>query len=192
MEQLTDAELMALVKEGDFTAFDHLYNRYRERLRRFLFLLTWDQDTAEDYLQEVFIRLYRARELYKPTGKFSAYIFQIAKNYYLSRQRKKRRRVEEISLFHESRNGSRPFENIRANKRVEPEVHLLEEYQRWRIRQAVQSLPERQKLVFVMSHYEDMKYSEIAEVLNVPVGTVKSRMSAATSTLRDILKEELK
>ncbi len=177
------------MKTGDFRAFDELYARYSQSLRRFLFSLTWDQDTAEDYLQEVFLRLYRARERYEPTGKLSSYLFRIAKNYYLSQVRKKRR-SEEMSLSLENRDGFRPFESIRANERIEPEVHLMEAYRRWGIRQAIRALPEKQKLVFVMSHFQEMKYDEIAEVLRIPVGTVKSRMFAAVNTLKTLLKEE--
>ncbi len=186
MECLTDVELMELVRRRDFAAFDELYNRYSGMLRRFLFSLTWDQDTTEDYVQEVFVRLYRARDRYAPSGEFASYLFRIAKNYYLS-QCRKNGRIQEVSLSHEDRNGHRPFEKIRANERIEPEVHLMEEYRRWQIRQAIRSLPEKQKLVFVMSHLEEMKYEEIAEVLGVPVGTVRSRMFAAVQNLRAAL-----
>jgi RNA polymerase sigma-70 factor (ECF subfamily) len=187
MERLTDDRLMELVRGGDFAAFDELYNRYSGALRRFLFSLTWDQDTTEDYLQEVFVKLYRARDRYTPTGKLSNYLFRIAKNYYLSQCRKKCR-LQEVSLSTEDRNGFRPFERLAVNERIEPEVHLMEEYRRWQMRQAIGSLPEKQKLVFVMSHFEEMRYEQIAEVLGVPVGTVKSRMFAAVQNLRAALK----
>lgn len=189
MEELSDAELMEMVKGGDFRAFDQLHSRHAGAVRGFLFSLTWDEDLAEDYLQEVFIRLYRARDRYQPTGKFSTYLFQIAKNYYLTQRRK--RRAGEISITQQDRNGCRPFENIRANARVEPEVRLMEDYRRWNIRRAIQALPESQKLVFVMCHIEDMKQADVAEVLGIPVGTVKSRMFAAVSTLRSLLKEDM-
>lgn len=187
MQSLTDAELMELVKQGDFSAFDELYTRYNNSIRRFLYSLTWDEDTAEDYLQEVFYRLYRARSRYQPTGKFSTYLFQIAKNFYLAQCRKQRKAQPEVSFSQEDRNGFRPFENIRANARVEPEVHLMEEYQRFQLRRAINTLPDHQRLVFVMSHFEEMKYTEIAEVLDIPVGTVKSRMSKATNRLKALL-----
>ncbi len=190
MQELSDSDLMMLVKQGDYAAFDELYNRYRKPVLRFLFSLTWDHDVAEDALQEVFLRLYRARDRYQPTGQFSTYIFQIAKNYYLAQARKKKARGEEMSLAHEDRNGFRPFENLRVNERIEPEVHLLEEYRKHGIRRAIAALPEHLKLVFVMSHFEDMKYAEIAEVLGIAVGTVKSRMFAAVTTLRALLKED--
>lgn len=186
LDRLTDVELMELVKASDFAAFDELYNRYSGIIRRFLFSLTWDQETAEDYLQEVFLRLYRAREQYEATGKFSNYLFRIAKNYYLGQARKKKARGQEMLL-----SDGDPFRDIRANERIEPEVHLIEDYRRWRIRQAVSSLPENQKLVFVMSHFHDMKYAEISDALGIPVGTVKSRMFTAVKTLRQTLKEDL-
>ncbi len=188
MEHLTDAELMERVKCGDFRAFDVLYCRYEHPVRRFLFSLTWDQDTTEDYVQEVFLRLYRARDRYEPTGKMLNYILRIAKNYYLGRVRRKR--PDEFSLSHEQRDGFRPFESIRASSKVEPEVHLLEGYRRLAIRRAIAALPEKQKLVFVMSHFQEMRYEEIAEVLRIPVGTVKSRMFAAVNTLKGMLEEE--
>lgn len=190
MQQLSDADLMMLVREGDYVAFDKLYDRYRAPIQRFLFSLTWDQDLAEDGLQEVFLRLFRARDRYEPTGKFSTYIFQIAKNYYLAQARRARARSEEVSLAHEDRNGFKPYENLRVNERIEPEVHLLDEYRKLNIRRAIAALPEHQKLVFVMSHFEDMKYAEIAEVLGIAVGTVKSRMFTAVNTLRTMLKED--
>lgn len=190
MQQLSDADLMMLVRQGDYVAFDELYDRYRGPITRFLFSLTWDQDLAEDGLQEVFLRLYRARDRYEPSGKFSTYIFQIAKNYYLAQRRKQKTRPEVASLAEEHRNGFRPYENLRVNQRIEPEVHLLEEYRKLGIRRAIASLPEGQMLVFVMSHFEDMKYAEIAEVLGIAVGTVKSRMFAAVNSLRAMLKED--
>lgn len=187
LSQLSDTELMELVRSSDYAAFDELYNRYSARIRRFLYSLTWDQDTAEDYLQEVFLRLYRARDTYQPTGRFSTYLYQIARNYYLTQRRK--RGPEEVSLAHEEKDGFRPFEDLPANQRIEPEIHLIEAYRRWQICRAIDSLPEERKLVFVMSHIEGMKYAEIAEVLGIPVGTVKSRMFTAVNELRSLLKE---
>jgi DNA-directed RNA polymerase specialized sigma24 family protein len=73
--------------------------------------------------------------------------------------RKKRARGEELSLSHEDRNGFRPFENLRVNERIEPEVHLLEEYRKLGIRRAIAALPEHQKLVFVMSHLEAIQFT---------------------------------
>ncbi|MCE5199386.1 MAG: sigma-70 family RNA polymerase sigma factor [Armatimonadota bacterium] len=192
MEQLSNAELMELVRNSDFVAFDELYNRYREDVFKFLYSLTWDRDVAEDYVQEVFLRLYTARNRYTPTAKFSTYLFQIAKNYYLYQRRGQKAQTKDLSLSYKDCSGFCPFENIRANERVEPEVQLMEEYRRLNIRRAIGMLPEGQKLVFVMSHIRDMKYAEIAEILQIPEGTVKSRMFAAVNKLQSLLKERYK
>jgi RNA polymerase sigma-70 factor (ECF subfamily) len=190
MDELSDTELMLLVKEGDYRAFDRLYERYRGPVQRFLFALTWDAQAAEDGLQEVFVGLFRSRADYVPTAKLSTYLFRIARNYYLA-QRRRRRSAQEVSLSCPGRDGSDPFAGIRANEMVEPEIRLMQAYRRWRIRRAIQSLPEGQQLVFVMAHFEGMKYAEIADVLNVPVGTVKSRMFTAVRSLQTLLKEEI-
>ena len=189
MNDKTDSELMEQIKSSDFGAFDELFSRYSGRVRSFLLNLTWEPDLVEDWVQEVFYRLWKARERYQPVSKFSTYILQIAKNLYISALRKSKAAPTD-SLSDETRDGYRPFANIRANARMEPEVHLLEEYRRYRIRQAIKALPEAQRLVFVMAHLEDIPYAEIAEILNTPIGTVKSRMHAAVQTLWRTLEEQ--
>ena len=180
--QKEDEELMSLVKTGDFGAFDALYARYSPGIRRFLFNLLWDDDAADDATQEVFFRLYRGRNAYEPAGKLSTWLFQTAKNYFISQCRK------------QHSNGQAPiqlYENIRANPRIEPDIHLLEEYRRHSIRRAVLRLPAPQRLVFVMSELEGLKYAQISEMLGIPVGTVKSRMFAAVAALRNMLEGEI-
>jgi RNA polymerase sigma-70 factor, ECF subfamily len=184
MNDLTDGELMALVREGDLVAFDALYDRYRDRVYRFLFSLTWDDQEAEDYLQETFLRLYQARDRYVETGSLSTYLMRIATNHFRW-QRRKRRCRNDVPMLP-------PMAAIRANASVEPDVQLLAGYERWRIRRAIEALPEGRRLVFVMAHLEDMKYAEIAEVLGIPVGTVKSRMAAAVRSLRATLEEGMR
>ena len=177
---------MELVKLGDYSAFDELYSRYSEPIRRFLFQMTWDNDLAEDFLQETFLRLYRTRHRYEPTGKFSTFLLQIAKNYYLTQRRTTRLHGEIVSLV----DSPAGFENIRANARIEPEVRLIEDYMQLRIRRAIAALTAAERMVFVLAHFEDRKYAEIAELLAIPVGTVKSRMHAAVNRLRNILRED--
>jgi len=182
MDGLTDHELMAMVRGGSFSAFDALYERYRHRVYRFLFSLTWNYDEAADGMQETFVRLYQARARYEPTTQFSTYLFQIAANYY--RWQRRKRGVRREAPLGENVTG------LLAGAATEPETHLLAAYERWRVRQAIASLGEGRRLVFVMAQLEGMRYAEISEVLGVPVGTVKSRMSAAVRELREILAQE--
>jgi len=122
MELLSDTELMELVKLGDYCAFDELYKRYRGPISRFLFSLTWDQEMAEDCLQEVFFRLFQARHRYEPSGKFSTYIFQIAKNYYIGQRRKEKKRSEKVLILQEHADGRSPLDGVLANERLDPEA----------------------------------------------------------------------
>lgn len=173
---------MSLVKTGDFSAFDVIYRRHAPGVRRFLYSLWWDDDAADDGTQEVFFRLYKARYTFEPSGKLSAWLFQTAKNYFVSRCRKERH------------NGTLPihlYEGICAGPKVEPDIHLLEDYRRHSIRRAISQLPAAQRLVFVLAQVEGLKYTEISEKLEIPVGTVKSRMFAAVASLRRMLEEQL-
>src|SRR5579862_1922396 len=114
MDELSDTELMRLVKAGDYRAFDVLYHRYRGPILRFLFSLTWDAQAAEDGLQEVFVGLFKARADYIPTAKLSTYLFRIARNHYLM-QCRKLRCTQEVSLSCMAHDGSDPFAGIQAN-----------------------------------------------------------------------------
>ncbi len=190
MENHSDQELMEKVRLGDFQAFDSLYHCYQARVRRFLYLLCWDGETADDLTQEVFLRIWRRREHYRPCGAFANYALQIAKNCYLDLRRAGKRRVGERPLEPERPDGS-PFRAVKADSRVEPEERLMEDYRRYRIRKAIALLPEPQQMVFVLAHLEGLKYAEIAQILQVPCGTVKSRMHAAVTTLRRLLEEEM-
>ncbi len=189
IDQRSDKELMARVRDGDFAALDALYRRHQRAIRRFLMSLTWNEDTAEDYLQEVFCNLWKARGRYQPTGTFTTYLFQIAKNHYLSERRRQKRRSEIRRQAGALHDGRHPLADIPANRRVEPEARLLAGYRLFRIREAIGQLPEGQKLVFVLAHLEGMPYDTIARVLDIPVGTVKSRMSGAVRRLQGLLQE---
>jgi RNA polymerase sigma-70 factor (ECF subfamily) len=182
LAQKDDRELMELVKTGDFGAFDEIYRRYSQDVRRFLYSLWWDEEAANDATQEVFYRLYRARESFEPGGKLSSWLFHTAKNYFVSQCRKDRS------------NGKAPvrlYEGIRAGPSVEPDIYLLELYRRHSVRRAIAQLPPTQRVVFVLAQFEDLKYAEISEKLGIPVGTVKSRMFAAVASLRRMLEEHI-
>ena len=173
-----EAELMLRVKDGDEDAFDELIRRYRRPLQGFFYSLCWNADIAQDYAQEVFVRLWLARDRYEASGRFKCYIFRIARNYWMTVLRKRKCRPEPMFLeeMWQPETGESGLERL-----------LIKRYEDRRIKMAIADLPEHYRLVFVLSHFQDMKYSEIAEVLEIPVGTVKSRMSSAVRRLREWL-----
>jgi RNA polymerase sigma-70 factor (ECF subfamily) len=178
----TDIELMLRVRGGDLRAFQQLVERYREPLRRFFAALLADRSQADDCVQETFLRLWLLRDRYEPTGRFSTYLFQIGKHHLLNERRKA---------------SAMPVRPIEAGDQElwiavegQPEPLLLRQVQSARIRSAVEALPEIYRSVFQLSHFEGLKYAEIACRLQIPVGTVKSRMAEAMRRMRESLSED--
>ena len=182
----SDIDLMLRVSEGDTVAFAVLMERYRPRLSGFFRSLGAAPEAAEDLLQETFIRLWGARERYRPEARFSTYLMEIARNLWLNERDRVRRRPAMAPL--EGTGGAAgALELAQADARAQPEEVALARERRDRILAAVDALPERQKLVFVLSQSEGMRYREIAESLRIPEGTVKYRMHEAVHALRRAL-----
>jgi RNA polymerase sigma-70 factor (ECF subfamily) len=178
----SDIDLMLRAREDDAAAFHELARRYREPLRRFFASLLADRSQADDCVQETFLRLWLARRRYEPTGKFSTYLFQIGKHYWLNQQKKFRPELVDLEL--------EELSAARALHVSEPQAVLLQRYRDSRIRRAVAALPEHYRMVFEMSHFEGLKYIDIAGRLEIPIGTVKSRMAEAVRRLRQALARE--
>ncbi|MCA1594967.1 MAG: RNA polymerase sigma factor [Chloroflexi bacterium] len=183
-----DAALMCRARDGDVGSFSQLFDRHRRRVEQFLFRLFRNREKAEDGTQEVFVRLWIARRRYEARGQFTTFLYQIAHNYWRDEIRKMHVRPAEveITLEAETRPGSLM---LRAPAATEPHYQLLLNYQQWRIRDAIGRLPEIYRAAFVLVHLEDRKIVEAAEILELPVGTVKSRLHTATRLLRDRLAE---
>ena len=187
-----DSQLMERFRDGDDEAFPLLVDRFQKPLINFFFRLTWDRFAAEDYAQEVFARLIRHRHSYRPIAKLSTYVFRIAKNYWIDRVRARAAAPEMSSLdttIYQDDGRAITLGETVEGKAPQPTVELDRKDIRERVKQAVSRLPEEQRLVFVLSENQGLKYADIAEVLEIPVGTVKSRMHAAVGRLREMLKD---
>lgn len=186
----TDAGLMLRVQRGDTGALNVLYERWNRPILHFFYHMGVDRDRAEDGMQEVFLRLLKSAKHYRPIGKFSTYLFQIAKNYWFNERGKIRRAGRPFSGLApaggvDSTAGAMQFPDSTAG----PRTRAINEEMDFRVRDAVQGLSEPLRVVFVLSTYEGMKYEEIGEVLGIPVGTVKSRMSKAMEALEQRLRK---
>lgn len=188
----SDHEPMRRIREEDNEAFAELIRRYQAELRWFFTHLSQDPTLAEDLTQETFICLWQARERYEPTGKFVAYLFRIAKNLWFNERDKRLRRPATESWEEATANGQLDaLEFARADLSAQPEEVLLARERQRRIRAAIDALPVKLQLVFVLGHLQGHKYREIAEMLHIPVGTVKYRMFEAVRRLREELKDIL-
>jgi len=184
MTDYTDEELMNFVGNQDIPAFEELFGRYERRVFTFFYRLIADVEEARDCTQETFLRLWRSRDGYTPKGRFSTYIFQIAKNHFLHECQKRKSRV---NLRH--------FTNVNSKEHVLNNTSSDSGYNRvvageigCAISEAVAALPEIHRLVYVLSEGQQLSYKEIAEVLSCPVGTVSSRKVEAIRKLRKLLK----
>jgi RNA polymerase sigma-70 factor (ECF subfamily) len=178
----SDIELMLRVREDEVAAFRELLARYREPLRRFFASLLADRSQVDDFVQETFLRLWLTRHRYEPTGRFSTYLFQIGKHYWLNQRKKFRPELGEVALDPDFQAGPLAI--------TQPETILMQRLRDARIRRAIAALPEHYRAVFEMSHFEGLKYAEIAGRLGIPLGTVKSRMAEAVRRLRAALTGE--
>ncbi len=182
----TDAELMTAFREGDAEAFEKLVLRHQMGLFNFFYRLVGDRQTAEDQTQEVFFKLYLHAGNYVETAKFTTYLYKIAKNCWIDFYRRRKRRASPRSLDVDVDEGLSLHERIPAD--VEPPAARMERWDRQEVvMKAVAALPEEQRMVFVLSEVQGMKYAEIAQTLDIPVGTVKSRMHVAVNRLRESL-----
>jgi len=187
----SDAELTARMREGDEGAFDRLMERHRPAVYHFLRSLFADPGRAEDGAQVTFLRLWLARHRYRPEAPLRSYLFRIARNYFLNRVRDEPEvLVADVAEPVVRPTTPLPETRVGCEPAPLPDDLLVARYRLWRIRRAVASLPAHHRLVFTLAHDESLSYSEIARILEIPVGTVKSRMSAAVRMLRERLPRE--
>jgi RNA polymerase sigma-70 factor (ECF subfamily) len=175
------------VKAGDEQSFDLLLQRYRTPLVNFLYRMVRSREQAEDLAQEVFIRVYRAREEYVPSAKFTTWLFRIATNLALNSLRDHRHEKLQISvdapLAADAEDGDeRPFEV--ADKRPSIEQELLEEDRKKMIRHAIEKLPEKQRAAVLLHKYQELDYAEIAKILSCSESALKSLLFRAYEALR--------
>jgi len=180
----TDEEAMWRVKRhDDHGEFARLVKRWEEPIRRLCTRMTGDGHRGEELKQDAFLRLFEKRKDYEPTGRFSTFLWRIALNLCYDELRRRARRLEQQEVQGDLPDiaTDAPGPDLRAA--VSEEGHL--------VRNALMELPEIYRSVLVLRHYEDMKLTKIAEVLEIPEGTVNSRMAEALSRLSRILEPQL-
>lgn len=176
-----DAQLMLRVRQGDETSFALLLERHRGPVVHFLYRMVQNQAVSEELAQEVFLRVYRSRETYEPTAKFTTWLFRIATHLALNwiRDRKKESRHE--SLDQETAEG---MERQVADMRPSIEQDLVKQTRVAEIRRIVEALPEKQRAAVLMHKYEELDYQQISKVLQCSESALKSLLFRAYETLR--------
>ena len=184
-----DVRLMLLVQKGDANAFEELVSRYQNRLLGVLEHLVGRRDLAEDLAQEVFLRVYRARARYVPNAKFSTWLFTIANNL-ASNARRSLARRREVNVEQRNTDGLKgdPLAQLALAASGQMPNRQLDNVETCSIVQlAIQGLNDRQRMAVLLAKFEDMSYADIAEVMQLSPQAVKSLLSRARGSLREIL-----
>lgn len=183
--QYTDEELIARFQAGDENAYIELARRYRDRLMTFVFRYVGDMEQAEDIVQDTLVKVFTHRHFYKEIAKFSTWIYTIAGNLAKTELRKRKRR-KVTNLSHMSKD-DRVYE-IPAKETEAGEV-IQGQYTEEQLQNAIQSLPLHFRTVVILRDLQELSYEEISNIVDVPLGTVKSRINRARIQLQKALRE---
>jgi len=181
MEIDREQELIARALRGDLRAYGALVKRYEERLFYTVYRILHHREDAEDCLQEALIKAWEERSSLRDPTSFKAWLYRVLSNTALDRLRGTKRHNEALESY---RNEALQFPKVAG---ATPREALRLARQAERIENAIDGLAPKQKVVFVLRHFQGLKLGEIAEVLDCPVGTVKATLHAALGKLRKTL-----
>lgn len=171
-----EVKWMLAVQKGDQRPFQKIVEKYQKSLLNFFYYLNANMQEGEDLAQETFLKVYLFRDKYTPSAKLSTFLFRVARNTAIDYFRKKKATPMAIEddLFAAPEKNDESWSEERVDD----------------LQRAMKKLPEKLRSVVVMSYFEDMKYQDIAETLDIPLGTVKSRMSFALKQLKDLIEKK--
>jgi RNA polymerase sigma-70 factor, ECF subfamily len=177
----TDETLLKEYLAGKTGSFELLVRRYAQELHQFVLRFTGDSTTAEDVVQEAFLQVHTSADRFDPTRRFKPWLFTIAANKARDYLRKRTRRREvafDAKLSEDDESGSR-FVHLLENAGDSPDEALGLEEQRRAVRGVVEEMPDNLREVLILAYYHRFAYKDIADVIGVPLGTVKSRLHSA-------------
>lgn len=178
-EKQADYNLMYKIRAGDMVAFNKMALKYKDRLMNVIFRMVNSTEEAEDIVQDTFLRVYQHRDSFDFRHCFSTWIYTIALN--LARNElRKRKRFKFLDIF--------DLQGKEAEIAVQPK---LPSNLSGAIEKALATLPEKYKTAFVLRDVQELAYNEIAKILNIPLGTVKSRVNRARAMLREKLRPRM-
>lgn len=186
-----DEQIIQMVNAGDREAYKYLVDRYADSILNFCYRYLYSREEAEDATQDVFLKAYQALPNWQPKAQFKTWLYRIAINHCLNLVR--RRKKVQFTGFEnqhptvEKTENPEPVDKTRAFDEV-----MIADQERASIRRAVDQLPENQRQVIILFHFQDLSYKEIAQVLNLSINSVESRIFRAKKTLAKTLKREKK
>ena len=180
MRSFEDWELISLAKQGNIEAFDILIHRYKDKLLTFCYYLVKDFNSAEDIVQDTFVRVYRSLNTIKPTAQFKTFLFGIARNLALNQIRNENRQKKFLSRlleFFSNDKQDRFYLNDASSKVLQKEINEI-------LEASILKLAPQYREVLILRETLGLDYEQISQVLDCNLGTVKSRLARAREQLR--------
>lgn len=185
----SDEALLARFCEGDASAYGDLLKRFQREIYAYLRRYLGQEALAEDVFQNTFIQVYQKARQFEAGRKVRPWLYAIATHQAIDMLRRLNRRsavsLEQMTAGEES--DGQAWSEILVSAEPEPSAGLELSEQRERVAQALETLPEHLKLTVILAYYQGLKYKDIADIMMIPVGTVKSRLHAAMSKLHEAL-----
>lgn len=182
-----DRKLVAAAKKGDNKAFQTLLKKYRKSVYYMLLKMVKNADDAEDLTQEAFAKAFNSIEKFDSKYAFSTWLFRIATNNCIDFIRKKRVQTVSIDTPVEGDDGSNMRFDVR-DEELDPNEAMLKQQRRRYLNMAIERLPEKYKVLVELRYFRELSYEEVAQELQIPLGTVKAQLFRA----RELLNQELK
>lgn len=181
--------LIQRCRDGDPGAFDELVTHYERQVFNFAYRISGNYDDAMDVSQEAFIRVFNSLHTFRGDSNFSTWVYRIVKNVYLDiRKKSKSHRLcsldESIELDENS-----VMRQIEDGKPTPDQMVEIQERDK-KLHDAVNTLPDYQRIIVTLYHVQHKSYEEIADIMELPIGTVKSRLNRARLALSELLKSE--
>jgi len=181
-----DRQWIERALRGDQSAYSLLMKKYERPLYFHVLGIIRRTDEVDDLVQDIFAKAFVALQTYAPEYAFSTWIYKIASNHAIDYLRKKK--LKTVSIYRQTEDGESEMEL--PDTTYQPDRHILEDQRRTLISEAIASLPEKYHRVIVMRHQQEMAYEDIAESLNLPLGTVKAHIFRAREMLNKFLREK--
>jgi RNA polymerase sigma-70 factor (ECF subfamily) len=182
-ENLTDAQLLERFRQGHESAFRELVNRYKNSLYAFLRRFINQQDLVEDVFQDTFLQLFTSRDSFDSERPLRPWLFTIAANKAKDALRKIHRQnsVEMGTIAESGEVSLDEVVNLLSSYNSTPDNDLTRDETAKKVREIISNMPENLRAILILAYFEQFSYKQMAEILSIPIGTVKSRLHTAVS-----------
>ena len=184
--ELTDEQLIKKFQDGDIGAYNQIVYRYKDRMLNFINRFLNDVERSEDLVQDTLLKLYTHKDSYKEIAKFSTWLYTIAANLARTELRtiKRRKTFSVTELSHDDREFI-----IKSTDAGPGEENFSQNFEK-NVQRALAELPDDFKTIIILRDIQELSYDEISKIVEVPLGTVKSRINRGRVKLQQLLKKE--